>query len=37
MAHNENASAFIEPLPDRPNLEMQQKRAMGLTIGASSR
>ena len=34
MASNEDRSAFVEPLPARPNLEMQQKRARELVRAA---
>ena len=30
MASEEDRSVFVEPLPARPNLEMQQKRAKEL-------
>jgi hypothetical protein len=34
MASNPNRSVFVEPLPARPNLEMQQKRAKDLLRAA---
>ena len=34
MASNEDRSAFVEPLPARSNLEMQQKRARELVRAA---
>ena len=34
MASEHDTSAFVQPLPDRPNLEMQQKRAKELLRAA---
>ena len=34
MASNDDRSAFVEPLPSRPSLEMQQKRAKNLRRAA---
>src|SRR5262245_12147652 len=34
MSSERDRSAFVEPLPDRPNLEMQQKRAKELVRAA---
>src|SRR4030095_6110962 len=36
MASEHDRSAFVEPLPPRPNLEMQQKRAKSLLRAASA-
>ena len=33
MASEYDRSAFVEPLPDRPNLEMQHERAKDLLRG----